>query len=166
MPSKRHGPAALLLVAAGLLICQHGLQGQDAKDDDSWKKHPALTEPDGKSHRGDKMVAEEIKDPRVLKELGRRFRETKALRVVEKNGKRIAEGSEDFEKRQEYLLRLLDHFWFSKQRIVGMQRTEVEEIFGPLGNNPERAFVSGGRDTFCVWLKDGRVSGAYYTMGY
>ena len=166
MSSARHGLTAFLLVAAASFICEHSLLGQDAKDDDSWKKHPALAEPDGTSHRGGKMVAAEIKDPRVLKELGRRFRETKMLRVVEKDGKRITEGTEDFEKRQEYLLRLLDHLWFSKQRIVGMKRTEVEEIFGPLGDNPDRAFVSGGRDTLCLWFKDGRVSGAYYAMGY
>src|SRR5436190_19732934 len=91
--------------------------GQDPPGkDESWKKHPALAEPDGKSHRGHQMVAADIKDPRVLKELSRRFREAKALRFVEKNGKQVVVGAEDFEKRQEYLLRLLDYYWFSKQQ--------------------------------------------------
>ncbi|MEQ8787507.1 MAG: hypothetical protein RIC55_14480 [Pirellulaceae bacterium] len=152
MISERHGLAAFLLVAAISLCCRPALHGQDAKDDDSWKKHPALAEPDGRSHRGDKMVAAEIEDPRVLKELSRRFRATR-------------KGFEDFELRQEYLLRLLDYYYFSKRRIVGMKRTEVEEIFGPLGGGPDRAFVSGGRDRFVLWFKDGRVSGAYYAMG-
>ena len=43
---------------------------------------------------------------------------------------------------------------------------KVEEIFGPLGADPAQAQVSGGRDAFCIWFKDGRGSGAYYAMGY
>jgi hypothetical protein len=140
-------------------------QGAPPNDDD-WKKHPALAEPDGESHRGDKMIAAEIKDPRVLIELSRRFREAKPLRIVEKDGKEVVVGAKDFEKRQEYLLRLLDYYWFSKQRLVGMTRVEVEQIFGPLGADPERVFIFAGRDTFCIRFKDRRVSEAFYSMGY
>jgi hypothetical protein len=75
-------------------------------------------------------------------------------------------GEEDFEKRQEYFLRLLDYYWFSKPRLVGMTRAEVEQVFGRLGADSERAFISAGRDTLCLWFKDGRVSGAFYAMGY
>jgi hypothetical protein len=58
------------------------------------------------------MVAAGIKDPRVLKELSRRFRAAKPLRLVEKGGRVTVRGADDFERRQEYLLRLLDHYWF------------------------------------------------------
>ena len=109
----------LAVVFGGFLLLRSQGNALDQKqDDDSWKNHPALAEPDGKSHRGDKMVAADIKDQRVLNELGRRYKATKRLRV---NPDGIS-GAEDFEKRQEYLLRLLDHYWFSEQRIVGMTR--------------------------------------------
>jgi hypothetical protein len=140
--------------------------GQGGQPKGDWRNHPALAEPDGQSHRGGKMVAADITDPRVLKELSRRYRELKPLRIVERDGKTIVLGAEDFEKRQEYLLRLLDYYWFSKQRLVGMTRTEVEAIFGPLGNDAGQAHVAAGRDTLCLWFQGGRVTGAFYAMGY
>jgi hypothetical protein len=75
-------------------------------------------------------------------------------------------GAGDFERRQEYLLRLLDHYWFSAPRLAGMSRAEVAGIFGPLGGDLGRAVVSAGRDTFCLRFEGGRVSGAFYVMGY
>jgi hypothetical protein len=151
---------AFSLLPAQKYVCRSGTT------DDSWKNHPALAEPDGQSHRGDKMVAADINDPRVLAELSRRFRETKPLQLVEQGGKTIVRGAEDFEKRQEYLLRLLDYYWFSRPRIVGKTWAEVESIFGPLGPRTERAQISAGRDTLYLSFKDGRVSDGYYAMGY
>lgn len=130
--------------------------------DDSWKNHPALAEPDGTSHRGDKMVAADIKDERVLDELSRRYKATKRFRI---NPDGIS-GADDFERRQEYLLRLLDHYWFSKERLVGMTRAQVENIFGPLGGDPARAYISAGRDIMCLRFHEGRLVGACYVMGY
>jgi hypothetical protein len=112
------------------------------------------------------MVGASIDDQRVLMELSRRFRQTKPLQLVKRGDTCEVSGAEDFEKRQEYLLRLLDYYWFSKQRVLGMTRSEVEAVFGPLGANPDEAFVSGGRDTFAIWFKKGRVSDAYYAIGY
>jgi hypothetical protein len=163
------GRAVLLFLAfvLGLRFCLSAVTAQAERvTDESWRLHPALAEPDGESHRGDKMVAAEVKDPRVLKELSRRFCAAKPLRLVEKDGRVTVCGAEDFERRQEYLLRLLDHYWFSKRRLVGMTRAEVEQVFGPLGADPERPEIAGGRDIFCIWFKDGRVSGAFYSMGY
>jgi hypothetical protein len=134
--------------------------------EDSWKEHPALAEPDGQSHRGDRMVAADINDPRVLAELIRRFRQTKPLELVEQGDNIDVRGTEDFEKRQEYLLRLLDYYWFSKPRLIGMTWAEVDKIFGPLGPVAKAASISAGRDTFYLWFKEGRVSDAYYAMGY
>jgi hypothetical protein len=159
----------LLFIAfvLSLRFCLAAVTAQaDRVTDEGWRQHPALAEPDGESHRGDKMIAADIKDPRVLKELSRRFRAAKQLRLIEKDGRVTVSGAEDFERRQEYLLRLLDHYWFSKQRLVGMTRADVEQVFGPLGADPERASISAGRGTFCVYFKGGRVSGAYYCMGY
>jgi hypothetical protein len=130
--------------------------------DDRWKNHPALAEPDGHSHRGDKMVAADIDDPRVLAELARRFKQTEPLRVTRAG----VRGDADFERRQEYLLRLLDHYWFAKPRLLGMTWAEVDAVFGPLGPPAGRASVSAGRDTLYLWFAGGRVSGAYYAMGY
>ena len=121
---------------------------------DEWKGHPALVHPTGQSGRGGPMVATEIDDIRVLKELSRRFRESKT---------RNSEDRLNFEIRQEYLLRLLDYLWFDKQRIIGMSRIEVEQIFGHLNGSS----VSGGRDCFFLDFDErGRVSGAFYAMGY
>ncbi len=111
--------------------------------DDGWEGHPALAEPDGRSRRGDKAVAADAGDPRVLAELSRRFRQTKPLQLTPQGDVR---GAEDFERRQEYLLRLLDYYWFSKPRLVGMTRVEVEAIFGPLGHDTQRADIPDGRD--------------------
>jgi hypothetical protein len=131
--------------------------------DDKWKSHPALAEPDGRSHRGDQMVAADVGDPRVLAELSRRFRQTQPLQLTPQGAVR---GAEDFERRQEYLLRLLDYYWFSKPRLVGMTRAEVEAIFGPLGRDTKRADIPAGRDVLHLWFREGRVSGAFYAMGY
>src|SRR5262245_708881 len=165
---------------------------RNATADGSWQNHPALAAPDGQSHRGDKMVAAEISDPRVLAELIRRFHQTKPVRLTEQDGKTVvreAEDSEkrqkyflrsdglvvgwrdrrtggDFEKRQEYFLRLLDYYWFSKPRLLGMTWAEVDHVFGPLGPVAKRADISVGRDTLCLWFKDGKCSGAYYAIGY
>lgn len=142
------------MVAAGFAVLPspEGVRRRHPADD-KWKNHPALAEPNGRSHRGDKMVAANVEDPRVLDELSRRFRQTKLQ-------------DEDFGRQQEYFLRLLDYYWFSKPRLVGMNRAEVEEIFGPLGRDPERADISAGRDVLCLWFKNGRVSDAFYAMGY
>jgi hypothetical protein len=112
------------------------------------------------------MVAASIEDPRILAELSRRFRLTKPLQFVGHGNAAALVGAEDFERRQEYLLRLLDYYWFDQERLRGMTRREVEAIFGSLGSDLQRASVSGGRDTFTIWFQQGRVSGAYHTMGY
>ena len=161
-----------LLLFLGMLVGGFSLlpgnvgSPRTATADVSWKNHPALAEPDGRSHRGDKTVAADISDPRVLAELIRRFHRTKALSLVEQDGKTVVRGAQDFEKRQEYLLRLLDYYWFSKPRLLGMTWAEVDHVFGPLGPAAERAYISAGRDTLCLWFKNGRVSGAFYAMGY
>jgi len=137
-----------------------------AKTAPEWKKHPALAEPDGRSHRGDRPLAANIDDPRVLAEISRRFRKTAPLRFTRKRGVTGIEGERDFERRQEYFPRLLDHYWFSKQRLLGMSRPAVERIFGPLGNNPHRAEVRGGRDSLHLTCQRGRVTGAFHVTGY
>ncbi|HEY7427975.1 MAG TPA: hypothetical protein VH682_27325 [Gemmataceae bacterium] len=134
--------------------------------DGNWKNHPVLAEPDGQSHRGGKMVAADINDPRVLAELIRRFRQTTPLELVEQGDTIDVRGAEDFEKRQEFFLRLLDYYWFSKPRLIGMTWVEVDKIFGPLGPVAKGASISAGRDTLYLWFKEGRVHGAYYAMGY
>jgi hypothetical protein len=151
-----------IVFGGSLLVRSQGNALGQKQADDSWKTHPALAEPDGKSHRGDQMVAADMKDQRVLDELSRRYKATQGLRVTPDG----ISGGEDFEKRQEYLLRLLDHYWFSDKRLLGMTRAQVEKIFGPLGNDPARAYISGGRDTMCFWFHDGRLFGAFYAIGY
>ena len=132
--------------------------------DDHWLQHPALMEPDGISRRGGKMVADDVRDPRIIAELSRRFRATQAMGFVNQQWT----GTDDFERRQEYLLRLLDFYHFSANRLAGMSRAKVQEIFGagdrcPPGN---RLSWSAGRDVFVVWFRKGRVAGSYYVMGY
>ena len=114
--------------------------------------HPALAIPDGKSHRGGREIAADLEDPAVLAELGRRYR-------VEK----------DFERRQEYFLRLLDHFLFSRDRLSGMTRGQVEQVFGP--GTPESAAHhrwswQGGRDRLLLDFHGDLVISAQYAMGY
>jgi hypothetical protein len=168
MLSSRCSLVLLLgVVTGGLLVLprQAGVL-RNVPGDEGWKDHPALAEPDGRSHRGDRMVAAGIDDPRVLLELSRRFRRTEPLRLVRRGGETTVSGAEDFERRQEYLLRLLDYYWFSKPRLVGMTRAEVEVVFGPLGAVAGRASISAGRDALCLWFKGGRVTSAFYAMGY
>jgi hypothetical protein len=151
----------LTLIFATWYFCSfHG------SPDESWRNHPALLEPDGLSHRGNKMVAAAVQDPRVLTELSRRFRQTRPVRVVQQGEETTVLATEDFERRQEYLLRLLDYYWFSKPRLVGMTRAEVVGIFGPLGEDPERAVISAGRDILSLYFKEGRLVSAFYAMGY
>jgi hypothetical protein len=152
----------LAIVSAGFVAFRSQRNLGHYQLDEGWTNHAAIAEPDGLSHRGDKLVATDINDQRILNELSRRFRATNRLRI---NLQGVA-GAEDFEKRQEYLLRLLDYYWFSKQRLMGMTRSEVEGIFGPLGTDPTRADISGGRDTFCLWFNEGRLISAFYSMGY
>jgi hypothetical protein len=130
---------------------------------EGWMHHPALAEPDGRSHRCDRMVAADIQDSRVLAELSSRFRQTEPMQLTPDGEIR---GTRDFERRQEYLLRLLDYYWFGKPRLIGMSRAEVEAIFGPVGEDAKRAKIPAGRNTLHLWFKDGRVSGAFYAMGY
>lgn len=139
---------------------------QSKPSEDDWKNHPVLAEPDGESHRGDKQLGADIHDPRILAELSRRFRATTPLRIVQEGARTTVRGADDLGRRQEYLLRLLDYYWFSKRRLVGMARGEVEGIFGPLAGEADRAEIRGGRDLFLLWFKEGRVYGAYYAMGY
>ncbi len=114
--------------------------------------HPALARPDGKSHRGDTMVGNTLTDPTALQELGRLYQKEKA-----------------FEARQEYLLRLLDYYLFSQNRLKGMKKHEVESVFGPTqyeDKNPSRVSYSGGRDSLVIDYKDNIVSYAQYIMSY
>ena len=148
--------AALLAVGCG------SPRPQDEPPD--WRVHPALVEPDGQSHRGDKMVAAGVDDPRVLEELSRRFKSSE----------------NDFEKRQEYLLRLLDYYLWGKNpehsntdnRLLGMSIAQVEAVFGPgnpgaqLTDRTDSLFWRGGRDLLVVYFEDGRISYAVYIMGY
>lgn len=154
----------LAVVAGGFAVLPSQENGRRSRlVYDKWNSHPALAEPDGRSHRGDKMVAADIEDPPIVVELGRRFRQTNPLQFTPQG--RI-KGAEDFERREEYFLRLLDYYWFSKPRLVGMTRAEVEMIFGPLGGDTEQAGISAGRDALYLWFKGGRVSDAFYAMGY
>lgn len=113
--------------------------------------HPALEVPDGESHRGGPMVAADIEDPAVVEELGRRYRSEK-----------------DFERGQEYFLRLLDHFLFSKDRLTGMTRKQVEDIFGPgmEADRPGRRRWGGGRDSLVIEFEEDRVVWACHIQGY
>lgn len=151
-------------MVAGLLLIEKHASVPPA--DESWKSHPALAIPDGRSHRGEPMLGADIKDPRVLVELSRRFRETDRFLLVKVGDEWIFRGAEHFEKRQEYLLRLLDHYLFSKQRLTGMTRAEIESIFGPLYWTSDRASVSAGRDTLTMSFVNDRVVDAIYSMGY
>lgn len=133
-------------LAAGILGCTESGEHQ-AKD---WRSHPALAEPDGHRHRGDKMVGHTVDDPRVLGELSRRFKMT---------------------RNYEYFLRLLDYYYFNENRLVGMTQSQVEEIFGP--GDPDRDFPGVQRlrwavlpDFLFVTLEDDRVVSASYIMGY
>jgi hypothetical protein len=168
MSSSRYSLVLLLaMITGGFLVLSPQVSvRRNGPVGEQWKNHPALAEPDGHSHRGDRMVAADIHDPRIVRELSRRYRQTEPLRLVQQGGETTVLGAEDFERRQEYLLRLLDFYWFSKPRLVGMSRAEVEGIFGPLRPNAGRASISAGRDTLYLWFKEGRVSDAFYAMGY
>ena len=160
----------LLICLAGLLTsllslpASHGnhpfrLGTRQEATDDRLLRHPALAEPDGVSHRGDRMVAANISDARIVAELSRRFRATRPTLA----------GQGEFERRQEYLLRLLDYYYFSGHRLTGKTRAEVEQIFGagtPASGIPQALEWSGGRDTFVVYLRGDRVTGCFYAMGY
>jgi hypothetical protein len=135
-----------------------------------WRSHPALAEPDGQSHRHGRMLGDKINDPRVLDELSRRFRATRELRFVKSGDAWKLEGGGDFEYRQEYFLRLLDYYWFSKDRLTGMTRHKIESIFGPGGlersQRSGRLSWSAGRDMLIADIENNRVVDAQYVMGY
>jgi hypothetical protein len=155
-----------LAAASALTLLAGAAWAKPAPSRRDWRLHPALAEPDGRSHRGDRMAAANVDDPRVLAELSRRFRATEPLRLTRRGQDPTIRGAGDFERRQEYFLRLLDHYWFSKQRLVGMDRRAVVRIFGPLGDRPDRGQVSAGRDTLYLSFANGRVTGGFYSMGY
>jgi len=158
---------ARLSLMSLILILGCGLK--ERKGD--WRSHPALAEPDGKSHRnGRVLVGDKITDPRVLTELSRRFRATKELAFNKVGDDWELEGEEDFEIRQEYFLRLLDYYWFSKDRLTGMTRDKIESIFGPGGLDPGqksgRLIWSAGRDELIADIENNRVVDAQYVMGF
>jgi hypothetical protein len=120
--------------------------------------HPALQPPDGQSHRGGKMVGDTLQKWGDVLALGKLY-----------------QGAEKFEARQEYLLRLLDYLLFSKDRLTGMKRAEIEAVFGKGKSNPveneknpnkTRYAWSGGRDCVLVWFDGDVATGADYVMGY
>jgi hypothetical protein len=141
------------LVFQGLLaLAGCNLAGEDSSPLASPSDHPALAPPDGESRRGGPMVAADVADPQVLDELSRRYRTER-----------------DFERKQEYFLRLLDHYLFSRDRLTGMNRAEIERIFGPGTESEEKAgrlAWQGGRDSLLVDFKDGTAAGAAYIMGF
>jgi hypothetical protein len=128
----------------GFLVIPNSIRSSQS-DDQVWKNHPALAPLDGKFQRTRKMVAADVKDRRVLEELSRLFRQT---------------GDE------EYFLRLLDYYYFEKFRLLGMPRKKVAEIFGPLGSDPDRAWISGGRDSLGLGFENGCVTSATYIIGF
>jgi hypothetical protein len=88
---------------------------------------------------------------------------------------KLYQNAKDFESRQEYFLRLLDYFWFSEHRFIGMKRSEVEQIFGTgspaltsANQRPQvtRLHWSGGRDTILVSFEGDIATGAFYAIGY
>jgi hypothetical protein len=140
-----------LVLVATLTGC--GVVGGNPSPSTPVPDHPALAVPDGESHRGGPWVGADIDDPRVLDELSRRYRTEK-----------------DFERDQEYFLRLLDYYLFSRDRLTGKTRVEIERIFGPPMDPDEedsnRCEWKGGRDYLVVDFKDGIAVGAFHIMGY
>ena len=139
---------------ASLLVWATALSGLTAAE----PSHPALSPPDGVSHRGGKMVGDSLTKWEDVVAFGKLYQTTK-----------------EFEVRQEYFLRLLDYFWFSKRRIIGMKRTDIESVFGkghpqPIrdSKNPTstRLAWSGGRDSILIWFENDTATGAFYAMGY
>jgi hypothetical protein len=88
--------------------------------------------------------------------------------------------SKEFEIKQEYFLRLLDYFIFSRDRskgdgFKGMRLEEIETIFGkshaePLEGETETTSTrfgwAGSRDSVLVWFKDGIATGGAYIQGF
>ena len=119
-------------------------------------RHPALLPPDGQSHRGDRMIGDTLNKDEVLK-LGKLYQ--------------YATG---FEERQEYFLRLLDYFWFSERRFIGMTRADIEKVFGsaqfnPAQDNnpkPSRLEWAGGRDRILITFNGDIAANAYYVTGF
>ena len=171
MMSSRRALLVLIIAQVGMVALASATDDQAEVVPEDWRQHPALAEPDGRSGRGGKMVVANIRDPRVLAELSRRFLQTTALGFTA-DGKLTGVG--DFERRQEYLLRLLDHYYFSDNtRLVGKTPAQVERIFGPGGDRlaaETQASASmswpAGRDTFIVYFEKGIAKGAFYAMGY
>jgi hypothetical protein len=168
-----------LILGCGLYLVLNSIDPRQRNPDDSdlkvregdWRSHPALTVPDGRSHRHGKiLVGDNVNDPRVLAELSRRFRATKELAFIKVGNDWKLRGEQDFEIRQEYFLRLLDHYWFSKDRLTGMTRQQIESLFGPGGLDPGRRSGrlqwSAGRDMLLADIENNRVLGAQYVMGY
>jgi len=143
--------ATTSLVVSVALLSSCTLSGGDSSSA-ALPLHAALAIPDGESRRGGPWVGADIDDPRVLEELSRRYR-----------------AEEDFERRQEYFLRLLDYYLFSRDRLAGKSRPEIERIFGP-GSSDEhhsnRLAWGGGRDSLIVDFENGVAVGAIYIMGY
>ncbi len=117
----------------------------------------ALVPPDSGSHRGGKMVGDKLTNPDDLLALGKLFQQSK-----------------DLETRQEYFLRLLDYFWFSKKRLIGMKRAEIEKYFGPgVPDDPQAGMGmplqlkwGGGRDILVIVFEGDVAKQAGYIMGF
>jgi hypothetical protein len=140
------------------------------EQDDNWLAHPALRPPDGQSRRAARTVGDDIQDSRVLAELSRRFLATKEFTFVKTGDRWELQGSNDFETRQEYFLRLLDYYLFSKDRLTGMTRKRIEGVFGPgcleEGVMNGRLSWDAGRDSLIADIENGRVVDVQYIMGY
>jgi len=138
---------------------------QECQTTDEAEAHGVLLPPDGKSHRGDKMVGDKA-TAEELKELSERY---KTLTMKMANAGQVMNAMPYFENQQEYFLRLLDYYLFSKNRLVGMTRREIEDIFGSrqAEDGPRFSLTwRGGRDTLKAVFENGRVKTAMYSMGF
>ena len=58
-------------------------------------------------------------------------------------------------------------YYFEKERLRGMTRQEVEQVFGPLILSDHGSlYISAGRDSLYFEFQGNRVSSAVYVMGF
>jgi hypothetical protein len=109
--------------------------------------------------------------PISVADASRIFKETQPLRLCVEDGQVVLAGLDDFERRQEAFLVLMNAYFFNADHLTGMSRQEAEGVFGPGTPNvngskaSDRYFWDAGRDVLVMEFRDSRVVFAAFVLG-
>ena len=111
----------------------------------------------------DEALGQRLYDPRAQAEISRRFRQTMPLRLTMSEGQLVLQGVDDFSRREELFLQLMNVFFLKHDQLTGARKDQVEAVFGPGTPDPaassltDRYIWDAGRGVFVVEYQNNHV---------